>query len=241
MWVICRKEWQQFFSHFSSYFVLGVFLVLSGIMFFVIPSFSLFDFGYATLQLFFIQAPWLLLFLVPAITMRSLPEEYKTGTIEILKTLPFTNWQIVWGKFAGVVIILFFALFPTILYAFSLQQLSASGTIETGATVGSYIGLFLLGAVFCAVGICVGSFTDNTVVCFCISALACVILYAGLDALSHVEILTSRGLDYYMQMLGIKFHYFHISRGVIDARDILYFLGLIALLLFITQKKMDTK
>lgn len=240
MWVICRKEWQQFFSGFSSYAVIVVFLILTGFIFFVLPDTSLLDFGYASLDNFFRLAPWILLFLIPAITMRSLPEEYKTGTIEILKTLPLTHRQIVWGKYIGALCILLVALLPTTLYAFSLQQLSATGGIDTGATTGSYIGLFLLGAVFAAAGICAGAFTRNTVVAFSLGAFICLILYTGFDALSRLPFFTGKGWDYYIQMLGLEFHYRHISRGVLDLRDMIYFLGLIVLLLFITQKKLET-
>lgn len=240
MWVICRKEWQQFFSGLSSYAVVAVFLVLCGVIFFVLPDTSLLDFGYASLDSFFSLAPLILLFLVPAITMRSLSEEYKSGTIEILKTLPFTNRQIVWGKYAGVLIILLTALLPTTIYAFSIQQLSATGGIDMGATIGSYIGLYLLGAVFAAAGICAGAFTQNTIVAFCMAALLCVILYMGFEAVSKLPVFTSKGWDYYVQMLGAAFHYRHISRGVVDIRDLIYFAGLIALFLFITQKKLET-
>ncbi len=240
MWVICRKEWQQFFSGLSSYAVVDVFLVLCGVIFFVLAVTNLLDFGYASLDSFFSLAPLILLFLVPAITMRSLSEEYKSGTIEILKTLPFTNRQIVWGKYAGVLIILLTALLPTTIYAFSIQQLSATGGIDMGATIGSYIGLYLLGAVFAAAGICAGAFTQNTIVAFCMAALLCVILYMGFEAVSKLPVFTSKGWDYYVQMLGAAFHYRHISRGVVDIRDLIYFAGLIALFLFITQKKLET-
>lgn len=217
-----------------------MFLVLTGFIFFVLPDTSLLDFGYASLENFFRLTPWLLLFLAPAITMRCLPEEYKTGTIEILKTLPFTHRQIVWGKYVGVIFILFIALLPTIIYAFTLQQLSATGGIDRGATAGSYIGLFLLGAVFAAAGICASAFTHNTVVAFTLGAFACLFLYTGFDALSRLPFFTEKGWDYYIQMLGLEFHYRHISRGVIDLRDMIYFFGLIVLLLFITQKKLET-
>ncbi len=240
MWVICRKEWQQFFSSWSNYIVLAVFLMLCGVIFFVLPDTSLLDFGYAGLDSFFALAPLILLFLVPAITMRSLSEEYKSGTIELLKTLPFTNRQIVWGKYMGALIILLAALLPTTIYAFSMQQLSATGGIDVGAAIGSYIGLYLLGAVFAAAGICAGSFSQHTIVAFATAALLCIILYSGFDAISKLPVFTSKGWDYYVQMLGAAFHYRHISRGVIDVRDLIYFVGLIALFLFITQKKLET-
>ena len=157
--------------------------------------------------------------------MRSLADEYKAGTFELLKTLPLTSSQIVWGKFFGALLIVLLALIPTTIYAFSLQHLSAAGGIDVGATIGSYLGLFLLGAVFTSVGLCASSFTNNTVIAFISGAFVCLILYTGFDALSQLP-LFKNGTDYYVQMLGINFHYKNISKGVIDIRDIIYFFAI---------------
>lgn len=240
MWMICKKEWNQFFSSLTGYVALVVFLLLNGLMFFVFPNTSLLDFGYASLDGFFSVAPWILLFLIPTITMRSLADEYKGGTFELLKTLPLTSSQIVWGKFFGALLIVLLALIPTTIYAFSLQQLSAAGGIDVGATIGSYIGLFLLGAVFTAVGLCASSFTNNTIVAFIGGAFVCLILYAGFDALSQLPFF-SNGLDYYVQMLGINFHYKSISKGVIDIRDIIYFLAIILFFMLLTKQNIEKR
>ncbi|MGN6210909.1 ABC transporter permease subunit [Parafilimonas sp.] len=240
MWMICKKEWNQFFSSLTGYVALVVFLLLNGLMFFVFPNTSLLDFGYASLDGFFSLAPWILLFLIPTITMRSLADEYKGGTFELLKTLPLTSSQIVWGKFFGALLIVLLALIPTTIYAFSLQQLSAAGGIDVGATIGSYIGLFLLGAVFTAVGLCASSFTNNTIVAFIGGAFVCLILYAGFDALSQLPFF-SNGLDYYVQMLGINFHYKSISKGVIDIRDIIYFLAIILFFMLLTKQNIEKR
>jgi len=240
MWMICKKEWNQFFSSLTGYVALIVFLLLNGLIFFVFPDTSLLDFGYASLDGFFSLAPWVLLFLIPTITMRSLADEYKAGTFELLKTLPLTSSQIVWGKFFGALLIVLLALVPTIIYAFSLQHLSAAGGIDVGATTGSYIGLFLLGAVFTSVGLCTSSFTNNTVVAFISGAFVCLILYTGFDALSQLP-LFSNGLDYYVQMLGINFHYKSISKGVIDIRDMIYFFAVILLFISVTKGNLDRK
>ncbi|MCW3087826.1 MAG: gliding motility protein GldF [Sediminibacterium sp.] len=237
MWMICKKEWQQFFSSLTGYIALVVFLLLNGLFLFVFPDSSILDFGYASLGSFFNLAPWILLFLVPTITMRSLADEYKAGTFELLKTMPLTPAQIVWGKFFGALIIVITALLPTILYAISVQQLSVTGGIDIGGTVGSYIGLVFLGATFTAIGICASSFTNNTVVAFIAGAFVCFLLYNGFDAISKLPVFKS-GWDYYIEMLGINFHYRSISRGVIDSRDIIYFIGVIALSLFITQRNL---
>jgi ABC-2 type transport system permease protein len=237
MWMICKKEWQQFFSSLTGYIALVAFLLLNGLFLFVFPDTSILDFGYASLSSFFNLAPWILLFLVPTITMRSLADEYKTGTFEILKTLPVTPSQIVWGKFFGSLIIVVTALVPTLIYAVSVQQLSVTGGIDIGATAGSYIGLVLLGAVFTAIGICASSYTNNTVVAFIAAAFICFALYNGFDAISKLPVFNA-GLDYYIEMLGINFHYRSISRGVIDSRDLIYFTGIIVLFLFITQRNL---
>jgi ABC-2 type transport system permease protein len=234
MWMICKKEWQQFFGSITGYLAIIVFLLLNGLLLFVFPDYNLLDFGYASLGSFFNLAPFILLFLVPTVTMRSLADEYKSGTFEILKTLPIQPFDIVVGKFFGALLIVAAALVPTFIYAVSLQQLSSVGGIDLGATIGSYIGLILLGAVYTAVGICASSFTNNTVVAFIAGAFVCFILYSGFDAISKLPLFKT-GLDYYIEMLGINFHYRSISRGVVELRDVIYFLGLISLLLLITK------
>jgi ABC-2 type transport system permease protein len=235
MWMICTKEWRQFFSSLSGYIAMVVFLLLCGLLLFVFPDTSLLDFGYASLNGFFDIAPWILLFLVPTVTMRSLADEYKGGTFELLKTMPLKPSQIVWGKFFGALLIVTLTLVPTIIYAFSLQALSAVDGLDAGSTIGSYIGLLLLGAVFTATGICTSSFTSNTIVAFVSGAFVCFLLYTGFEAGSKLPVFAA-GPDYYIEMLGIKFHYNSISKGVIDVRDVVYFFGLIFLFLLITQR-----
>ncbi|MBN8719356.1 protein involved in gliding motility GldF [Hydrobacter penzbergensis] len=237
MWMICKKEWQQFFSSLTGYIALAVFLLINGLLLFVFPDSNILDFGYASLGSFFSLAPWVLLFLVPTITMRSLADEYKQGTFELLSTLPLKPSQIVWGKFFGALLIVVCALLPTIIYALSVQQLSITGGIDIGATAGSYIGLIFLGAVFTAVGICASSFTQNTVVAFIAGAFVCFLLYNGFDAISKLPVFNA-GADYYIEMLGINFHYRSISRGVIDLRDLVYFISIIIFFLFITQRNL---
>lgn len=240
MWMICKKEWQQFFSSLTGYIALAVFLLLNGLFLFVFPDSSILDFGYATLAAFFNLAPWILLFLVPTITMRSFADEYRAGTFELLRTMPLTSAQLVWGKFFGALFIVITALVPTIVYAVSVQALSVTGGIDVGGTIGSYIGLVLLGGVFTAIGICASSFTSNTVVAFIAGAFICFLLYNGFEALSKLPVFRA-GWDYYIEMLGINFHYRSISRGVIDSRDLVYFFGIIWLSLFITQKNLVSR
>lgn len=217
-----------------------VFLLLMGLFLFVFPASSILDFGYATLTNFFELAPFVMLFLVPTITMRSIADEYKSGTFELLKTWPVSPGKIVWGKYLGCLMVVVIALLPTLVYAISIQQLSAKGGIDIGATAGSYIGLLLLGAVYTAVGVCASSFTNNTVVAFIIAAFVCFFLYSGFNAISNLPVFNA-GADYYIEMLGIDFHYRSISRGVIDTRDIVYFFAVIVLALLITQRNLGKR
>ena len=198
---------------------------------------SIFEYGYANLDKFFELAPWVLMFLIPAISMRSLSEEFKTGTFEILQTKPLTGWQIVLGKYFSVLIIVLFVILPTLLYIITIKILSASGNIDTGGITGSYLGLFLLSAVFAAISLCCSSFTNNAVVAFLISAFVCLILYFGFNAISKLPVLQGNA-DYYIEMLGIDFHYRSISRGVLDTRDLVYFISIIFLSLLVTVKKL---
>ena len=236
MWSICKKELRQFFSSLTGYIAIIVFLLVNGLMLFVFED-NIFDFGYTTLDRFFQLAPWILLLLIPAITMRSFAEEFKTGTFEILQTRPLSKWQIVFGKYFGSLLVVVIALIPTIVYFFSVQALSSGQGIDTGATIGSYIGLFFLAAVFTAVGICSSSFTNNAVVAFIISLIACALFYYGFNAVSRLPGL-SGGMDYYLEMTGIDFHFRSISRGVVDTRDVIYFLSVVILFLSITNRNL---
>ena len=236
MWSICKKELRQFFSSLTGYIAIIVFLLVNGLVLFVFEN-NIFDFGYATLEKYFQLAPWILLLLIPAVTMRSFAEEFRTGTFEILQTRPLRSWQIVWGKYFGNFSVAVIALIPTIIYIFSIQALSSGEGLDIGATIGSYTGLFFLAGIFTAVGVCASSFTSNSVIAFITGLAGCVILYYGFDAVSRLPGLDS-GADYYIEMLGIDFHYRSISRGVIDTRDIIYFLSVIFLLLFITNRNL---
>ncbi len=237
---ICKKELHQFFSNLTGYIAIVLFLLVNGLFLFVLKDSNLFDFGYATLDKFFELAPWVLIFLVPAIAMRSLSEEIKSGTFEILRTKPLTCRQIVLGKYVSILLVLLFVIVPTFIYVFTIKTLSANGSIDSGGIVGSYIGLFLLAAVFAAISLCCSSFTGNAVVAFLVSAFACLILYFGFNAASKLPAFRG-GADYYIEMLGIDFHYQSISRGLLDSRDVVYFASLITLFLFITEKKLQRR
>jgi len=237
MWSVCKKEFRQFFSSLTGYIAIVVFLLLNGLFFFVFPDTNLLDYGYASLEKFFELAPWILLLLIPAITMRTFSDEFRGGTFEILQTRPLRRSQIVMGKYLGALFVVLIALVPTIIYAFTLQYLAAEGGIDTGATIGSYLGLLFLSAVFVAIGIFCSSLTNNAVVAFILGAFVCFIIYSGFSAISRIPALQS-GADYYVEMLGIDFHYRSISRGVVDSRDIIYFLSLIAFFLVFSNRNL---
>jgi ABC-2 type transport system permease protein len=236
MWPVCKNELRQYFSNLTGYIAIIFFLVLTGAILFILPD-NIFDFGYATLDKFFQTAPWILLVLIPAITMRSFAEELKTGTFEILQTIPLTRWQLVAGKYFAALVVVLIAILPTLVYPVSIQQLSAYGGIDTGGTAGSYIGLILLSACFVAIGICSSSLTNNAVVAFIASAFLCVLVYGAFTAISRIPAFEG-GADYWLEMLGIDFHYQSISRGVIDTRDIIYFISVIAFFLIITHRNL---
>ena len=240
MWSICKKELHQFFSNLTGYIAIILFLLVNGIFLFVLKDSNLFDFGYATLDKFFELSPWILIFLVPAIAMRSLSEEFKTGTFEILQTKPLSKWQIVNGKYFSILLVLLFVIVPTFIYIITIKSLSAIGSIDSGGITGSYIGLFLLAAVFAAISLCCSSFTNNAVVAFLISVFVCLLLYFGFNALSKLPVFQGQA-DYFIEMIGIDFHYRSISRGLLDSRDVLYFLSLIFLFLLITVQNLNKR
>jgi ABC-2 type transport system permease protein len=237
---ICKKELQQFFSNLTGYIAIILFLLVNGLFLFVLKDSNLFDFGYASLDRFFELAPWVLIFLVPAIAMRSLSEEIKSGTFEILRTKPLSCRQIVLGKYFSILLVLLFVIVPTFIYIITIKSLSASGSIDSGGIMGSYIGLFMLAAVFAAISLCCSSFTGNAVVAFLLSAFACLLLYFGFNAVSRLPAFQG-GADYYIEMLGIDFHYRSMGRGLLDSRDLVYFASLIILFLFITEKKLQQR
>jgi ABC-2 type transport system permease protein len=236
MWPICKKELRQFFSSLTGYIAIIVFLLVNGLVLFVFRN-NILEYGYATLDQFFSFAPWILLFLISAITMRSFSDEFRSGTFEILQTRPISSWQIVNGKFWGSLIVAIIALVPTLVYYFTVNHLASTSGIDSGAAVGSFLGLLLLTAVFTSIGICISSFTVNSVVAFIISLIACVLFYYGFTAISQLPVFKN-GTDYYIEMLGINFHYQSISRGVIDTRDLVYFLGLIIFFLLLTRQNL---
>jgi ABC-2 type transport system permease protein len=215
-----------------AYITIGVFLLVLGLFLWVFPDSSILEYGYSGLDSLFSTAPYLFMFLVPAVTMRSLAEERKEGTFELLATRPLTDWQIIIGKYLACLLIVLFALLPTLIYYYSVYTLgNPQGNIDTGAVIGSYIGLFLLGGSFTAIGIFASSITNNQIIAFTVAVFLCFFAFSGLDSLSGLLSLQNYGL----QDFGINEHYQSISRGVLDTRDLLYFLSFIAVFISITK------
>jgi len=240
MWSICKKEWTQYFSSLAGYLIISFYLVVNGLMLFVIPNYNLLDFGYASLQVYFDFAPWFLLLLVPAITMRSFSDEFKQGTYEVLHSLPFSSLQLVLGKLLGSLLIVIAAIAPTIFYAVVLDALSATGGIDWGATFGSYIGLFFLGAVYTAVGVFASSLTKNSAIALLLSIILSILLLQSFDWLSRAS-LFANGYDFYIKQLGLSLHYNNMSKGLIKMTDMIYFISILALFILGTIENLKGK
>ncbi len=234
MFAILKKELNSFFSSPIGYLVIGVFLVVNGLFLWIFKGdFNILDAGFADLNSFFFIAPWFFLFLIPAITMRSFSDEFRLGTIEILKTKPVTNWQIVNGKFFGALLLIVLALIPTLIYTISINALGGEiGHLDSGSTIGSYIGLLFLASTYTSIGLFTSTLSNNQIVAFILAVIICFLLYAGFDALADFNFIDG------IQNLGMKSHFNSISRGVVDTRDLAYFLSTTIFFLFLTNLKL---
>ncbi len=238
---IFRKEVNAFFSSLIGYMVIAVFLVVLGLMMFVFPDTSLLHYRYATLDQLFDMAPTIFLFLIPAITMRSFAEEKQAGTIELLATRPLKELDIILGKFLACLVLVLFAILPTVLYYYTVYMLGApKGNLDSGAILGSYLGLFFLGGAFVAIGLFASSLTKNQVVAFIMATFLCFMFYWGFFYLSKLPIFVGK-VDDVVQMLGIDFHYASISRGIVDTRDIIYFLSVMGLFIMFTLLSLERR
>ena len=233
MLTILQKEFNAFLNSPVAYVVLGVFLIATGLFVWIFPDSSVLDYGYADLQMLFSLAPWIFLFLIPAITMRTFAEEKKAGTIELLLTRPLTDGQIIGGKYLACFLLALLALIPTLLYYFSVYKLgSPEGNIDSAATVGSYLGLALLAAVFAAIGILASALTRDQIIAFLVAVVGCFLIYSGFDSLASV---LQGSSAYYVSQLGIAAHYRDLSKGLIDSRDLIYFFSVVAVALQATR------
>ena len=235
MFALYLKEIRAFLSSITGYVVIIVFLLTTGLFLWFFPGeFNILDFGYANLDGLFIVAPLVFLFLVPAITMRSFAEEKKSGTIELLFSRPISDMKIIMAKFMAAVTLIIFALIPTLFYYFSVYTLGYPvGNLDSGSIWGSYIGLIFLGAAFASIGVFSSSLTDNQVISFIIAIILSGFLYLGFEFIYSLDWFGN--FDLFIRSLGISAHYSSISRGVVDTRDVVYFLSVIVLFLFLTN------
>ena len=235
------KEINSFFSSIVGYVAILVFLIACGLFLWIIPDTSILAYGYATLDRYFETAPWLLMLLIPAVTMRSFADEFRGGTIEWLSTKPLRDTDIILGKYFAALALVLFALLPTMVYVVTIDSLSAvKNNIDSGGIIGSYIGLMFLAASFTAVGVFCSSLTSNQIVGFLVALFACYLFYTGFEALSRLPVFAG-GVDYYMGMIGMSFHYNSISRGVVDTRDVVYFISVIILFTALTRLSLNRR
>jgi ABC-2 type transport system permease protein len=226
MVAILKKELNDFFSNITGYIVIIVFLVINSLFLWVLPTeYNILESGYAGLDTLFIISPWVFLFLVPAVTMKSIAEEKRLGTIELIYSRPITEREIVWGKFFAAVLLVLLSLLPCVIYYISVYLLGETpGNIDKGGTLGAFLGLFFLAAIYASAGIFASSLTDNQVVAFILAVFICFFIYLGFDAFAYMPGL--KKIDEIVINLGINEHYTSISRGVIDIKDAAYFVAL---------------
>lgn len=241
MFTLYKKEVSGFLNSVLGYVVICVFLLVNSLFLWVFPLESnILDFGYANIDGLFTIGPFVFLFLIPAITMRFFAEEKKTGTIELLMTRPLTDFQVILAKYLAAFTLVFISIVPTLIYYFSVYQLGfPKGNIDAGGMWGSYIGLLFLGGVFVAIGIFASSLTDNQIVSFILAVVLSGFIYIGFEFIYGLNLFGK--VDLLVRNLGISAHYASISRGVIDTRDVLYFLSLITLFLLFTKLSIESR
>ncbi len=237
---LLNKEINLFLSSTTAYLVIGVFLLATSLFVWLMPN-NILEFGYANIDPLFAVAPWVFMFLIPAMTMRTFAEEQKTGTAELLFTKPFTDFQIVWAKFLANVLLVALALLPTLLYVATIYYLADPvGNIDTGSIVGSYIGLMLLASSFVAMGLLASATTDNQIVAFVVAIALCFVFYLAFESIA--QLLDFSGIaNQIVSYLSINTHYLSLSKGVIDSRDVVYFTTLVGIFLYSTTTILGTR
>lgn len=241
MLALFKKELSGYFSSAIGYIAILVFLIVMGLILWVFPdSFNVLDFGYANINGFFILAPFIFLFLIPAITMRTFAEEKRTGTFETLSSKPLSSMQIVLAKYFSSCGVILLSLVPTLVFYYTVYYLGSTvGNIDSGAVFGSYAGLFLLGISFTAIGVFCSSLTDNQIIAFIFSALICTFMYLGFETIYQMRIFGDMLL--FVKNLGMQAHYASLSRGVIDTRDVVYYLSIIFVFLMFTKFSIERR
>lgn len=234
MFALLRKEISTFFSSITGYLVIIVFLTAVGLYMWVFPGeLNIFDVGYSSIDTLFYIAPWVFLFLVPAVTMKLFAEEKKTGTLETLLTRPLSDLQIVIAKYLSGLLLVLLALLPTLIYFITVQFFISPQNMDVGGTFGSYIGLFFLAAIYVAIGLFASAITQNQIVSFVVGIIIAFFFYMGFEYITQIGIWG--GFAAVIDYFGINTHYNSISRGVVDTRDIIYFISVIALFVYLTK------
>ncbi|MBT3243442.1 MAG: gliding motility-associated ABC transporter permease subunit GldF [Bacteroidetes bacterium] len=241
MLTLFRREINSFFSSLTAYVVIVVFLVMNGLFLWVFPGeFNVIDSGYASLDSMFILAPWLFLFLVPAVTMRLFSDEKRLGTIELLFVRPLTDLQIIMAKFLSGLVLVILSLLPTLIYYLTVYLMgNPVGNIDSGGFWGSFIGLFFLAAVYVSIGLFTSTITENQIVSFILGVLACFLVFLGFDYVGGLGL--SGGVQNFVEGLGLSYHYNSMSRGVIDTRDIIYFLSVISIFVVFSKIVLESR
>lgn len=234
MLAIFKREIQSFFTSPVGYMIVGLFLILTGLFLWVFKGpFNIFDYSFADLENFFLLAPWVFLFLIPAITMKSFSEEKKLGTLELLLIKPLSILETVLGKFFGTLVLALIAILPTLLYVYTVSQLGTTiGNLDMGVVLGSYLGLILLLSCYTAIGVFSSAQSENQIVAFLLGVVICFILYYGFDGFS--TIFPNGATALFIRNLGMKAHFDGFARGVIDSRDFIYFISLSVFFVFLT-------
>ncbi|KAB7530517.1 gliding motility-associated ABC transporter permease subunit GldF [Flagellimonas olearia] len=238
MFAIFKREVQSFFTSPIGYLIVGSFLLLNGLFLWVFKGeYNIFDYGFADLGNFFLLAPWIFVFLVPAITMKSFSEERKMGTLELLLIKPISVWKLVLGKFWGAFLLCVIAVVPTIIYVFAISNLGViEGNFDLGVVIGSYFGLLFLIAAYASIGIFASTLSDNQIIAFLVGILICFMIFNGFDALS--SLFSNGETQQWIQGLGAKSHFDSIARGVMDTRDLIYFISLTLFFLYLTHQRL---
>jgi len=231
---VFRKEVAGFLNSLIAYIVISVFLTSIGLLMWVFPQTNILDYGFADMETLFGLAPYVFMFLIPAICMKFFAEEKKSGTMELLFTRPLTDIQVILGKYFAGLFLVIFSLLPTVIYYYSVYELgSPKGNLDSAGIIGSYIGLLLLGSCFTALGVLASSITENQIIAFILGAFLCFIFYDGIDALASLATVGSAGQ--LIERLGVVYHYNALSRGLMDSRDVLYFLSITTATLLFTK------
>ncbi|WP_026810596.1 gliding motility-associated ABC transporter permease subunit GldF [Arenibacter latericius] len=241
MIAILKREIQSFFTSPIGYLVIGLFLVLNGLFLWVFKGpFNIFEYGFADMGQFFLLAPWVFLFLIPAITMKSFSEEKKMGTLELLFIKPISIGSLVVGKFLGTFILSLIAVLPTLLYVYTISELGTTvGNLDMGMVIGSYFGLLFLIAGYTAVGLFASTLSENQIVAFILAMVVSFLIFYGFEAIA--SLIPSGNMHLFVKNLGMKAHFDSIARGVIDTRDIVYFIGLCSFFLFLTINQLKNQ